>query len=193
MKVLWFDIILLIGLFYAFFPHSIHLTVASAVGYDKPISHGVHVSFGFTMLLVWLYFSKDRIEPRLHTALTIALLAGLLDSIFHFIYTTPFETWFYFVVKIALLIPISYYLLGYKNVDKYPIYYASIGALIFMITFSIYYRINEYVREKPFGSRVPDIKIFEKNIIYSDNMITSTIIWGIAHFFAYFIPASILL
>lgn len=190
MEFFWWDYILLVfGLFYALFPHSIHLAVARHFGYYKPINHGVHVTIGFTSLIIWLLLSRNRMDLQINNSLLIASCAGLLDTLFHFAYTEPFEDWFYFVVKMLLLVPLTYYLQSFPNISQNPTYYAMIGGLVFMAVFSIYYRINEFVKSQPFGERVPDINIFNQTITYSNNKFLSAIIWGCAHFLAYFMPA----
>ena len=183
-----------VGIFYAFFPHTIHVALQKVVGYDKPVSHGVHVIFGFTFLIIMTYITRNsgRIDNRLGLAILAACAAGLIDSLFHYIFTQPFENWFYFAVKILLLVPTGYYLSGLKNFKSNPLTYATIGALTFSIAFSVYYRINEYVKGQPFGSRVPDINILGRTITYSDNMLLSALVWGSVHFFAYLIPGYIL-
>lgn len=193
MRLTWWDYILFpLGFFYAFFPHSVHLALARQFGYYKPINHGIHVTFGFSVLVIWLLLSRNRMDRQINDTLLIVTLTGLLDSVFHFIYTEPFENWFYFVVKMMLLIPVTYYLQSFPDLNQHSTYYAGLGALIFTIVFSIYYRINEYVQGQPFGQRVPDINLFGQTITYSNNLLLSALIWGCVHFLAYFAPASII-
>lgn len=157
------------------------------MGYDKPVHHGLHVGFGFSILILWVYLGRKKIGEKWSRILMIAFTAGLLDILFHYFFTEPFETWVYFISKTLLLIVISYYLITLT--DSSVGLRSAIGSIIFVVVFSLYYRVVEQIYSKGFGSRVPDIKFAGKVINYHDDMIASTFIWGLVHFFAYFVPS----
>lgn len=155
------------GVFFAFFPHNIHQKLDP---FDLNIPHQVHVLFGLCVL----FFIVKNVYVRM------ALLAAIIDGLFHAVFTPEFETHVYFIVKVLLLVSL-YYLL--RNIT-----YKVIPALIFLGVFSIYYRSLELFFGLNIGARVPDITLGSKVIKFKDSPWISTFVWSIIHFGAAYIP-----
>ena len=115
-------------------------------------------------------------------AKTVLLVLGvlLIDTFIHTFFTVPFETWFYFVVKIIIVACIGYVLFSdFSNLG------VAIATATFVLIFAVYYRLLEFAFGLQFGARVPDIL----SISYASNPGLSTLVWAIAHGTAFAVPA----
>ena len=153
-----------VGSFFAFFPHEIHQKL-DIVNINAP--HSVHVLFGISVLLLTIK----------NISIQMALIAAFIDGMFHALFTEPFETSWYFVIKVALLISIYTFI-------KTP----WLAALAFLLLFSVYYRSLELVFGLNIGARVPDVFLFGQRICFDCTPWKSTLIWSIVHFVAALTP-----
>ena len=145
-----------IGSFFAFFPHEIHLMVSQ-------FPHSWHVMFGLVLLLLSLPNSIFK----------MAIMAATIDATFHAVFTNPFETWVYFVVKVVLLV-----FLYSLRINVF------ITSGLFVLFFSIYYRSLEIAFGVPIGARVPDVL----SVKFKDQPWLSASIWAAVHGVSALVP-----
>ncbi|MAH46028.1 hypothetical protein CMI37_09360 [Candidatus Pacearchaeota archaeon] len=98
----------------------------------------------------------------------------LIDALIHAFYTHPFETWFYFVVKVLVVYILMYIMFGQEITFLRVVGFAA----IFMVIFTIYYRLFELFNNFPIGYRAPDIVIFGRT--FGSN-VSKAIGWTIIH------------
>lgn len=116
----------------------------------------------------------------------------IFDTIFHVLYTTPFEDALYFIVKgiLGFIIHMIVFSLNQneKSMTK-RIIRSIVGTIVFTLSFSIYYRSLELLFGLPFGFRVPNIHIGGLNVIFEQQGVLSSIIWGIVHSLAFLVSS----
>mgnify|MGYP003145331711 CR=1 FL=1 len=115
----------------------------------------------------------------------IAVGALLIDLFIHLFFTEPFETPLYFMLKYVIV-----YILAYAMLFDDKISYTELIAytIIFVIVWSLYYRLFEFFTNITFGTRAPAF-VFG-NTIYASN-ISKAVGWTLVHGAAFFIPAFI--
>lgn len=123
----------------------------------------------------------------LSRALQVTMGVVLIDGLFHWVGTEPFETWTYFVVKMLLATGMAMWM--YRTQGSPQLGTVIFFGLLFTLGLSIYYRSLEYFFGIKFGARVPDIVLGGKRIRYSRQPMKSTAIWGIVHMAAFALPA----
>ncbi|MAH46030.1 hypothetical protein CMI37_09370 [Candidatus Pacearchaeota archaeon] len=119
---------------------------------------------------------------RLVKSILATLGVLLLDGIVHAFYTQPFETWFYFVVKVLVVYILMYIMFGQEITFLRVVGFAA----IFMIFFSLYYRFFELLGSLPVGYRAPDIILFGRTF---NSNVSKAIGWTIIHMGAFIISS----
>ena len=130
--------------------------------------------------------NKESIQFFTQKIAPIILGTMMIDGIFHLFFTTPFETSDYFQAKALISGSIAYIL--FRNPLNPPsLIEMTLGALGFMVFFSIWYRIFEVMFGIPFGGRVPTIDLGFVNTSGREVGILSSVIWGLVHWSAFFL------
>ena len=106
-------------------------------------------------------------------ALLVSIIYVLIDILFHYYYTTPFETSIYFILKVI----IAYFVTLWVLKSNKPF----IGGMIVSFIISLYYRLFELIQKLNFGVRAPDI-----NFIDRSNIFLFALIWFMFHALAYY-------
>ena len=125
---------------------------------------------------------EEDIKDALKWASFIAIGTLILDLVFHVVYTSPFETGYYFLAKYILILVSGTLLYTLYGITPYTVLAHS---AVFVISFSIYYRLTEVLFSIPFGGRVPDIL----SVTFSEQPGLSSFLWGVVHSVAVGIPA----
>ncbi len=119
-------------------------------------------------------------------AIFITLTTLIFDIIFHINFTHPQETSIYFASKGLLIYAIATIMLTNNYTNVLQILLISV---IFAGIFSIYYRIVEFLQNKGFGTRVPDIILGEYVIKYKENKILNAFFWLLVHGGGFFLAS----
>ena len=115
-------------------------------------------------------------NKNLQSVVIIALVSIGLDFLLHYFFTSPMESFEYFMVKLILVLVVAFFMFK-KNVDvKRALWFAA----IFVVLFGIYYRLTEVLEGNGWLSRVPDIHLGALNIT-STNPFMSALVWGLFH------------
>ena len=106
----------------------------------------------------------------------VALIAVGIDFIFHFFFTSPMESFQYFVVKALVVFVVAFFMFK-KSVDLKR---ALTFSTIFVIIFGVYYRLTEVVEGNGWLSRVPDIHLGTFSVTSADPLMAG-LVWGLFH------------
>ena len=115
------------------------------------------------------------------------LVAGtfFIDGMIHKFFTSPFEPSYYFMVKMLVVGILGFIMFGIDM--SYP--KIALFTTIFVLVFSLYYRLFELVNDFPIGYVAPEFILFGKH--FASNL-AKAILWTITHSLAFFIPSMLI-
>lgn len=122
-----------------------------------------------------------KIHPQ---SFIVAIAALLVDGLWHYFFTSPQESTFYFVIKFLIVISLAELIFRKRDFSERNIL---IKTAIFVFVFSVYYRLTEFIFKLPFGYRVPDVMIFGGIYTYETTLPMIILLWSLAHGLAFYL------